>query len=315
MSVVNELFTEKFRPKTLGQLIVTKRIQEELALGIHDHLLLYGSPGNGKTSTLFILAKDHDYKYINASEEGGIDTIREKISRFCSTISLDGGSEKMKVVILDEIDGASESFFKALRAVMERYSSNARFIASCNYIQKVPEPIHSRFHMISYDPIDHEEEEYLVGEYSKRVAKILDAIKVTYTDEILVKFVRNDFPDMRSLVQKIQSFYRRGIKVLDQKNFNINYDFKELFDICLLKPDPVTNYKFIASQYGSKIDDALTVLGRDFIEYIKNNSPGKVDKIPMILIAVAEYQYQKQFVIDPLITLLACVFKVQQILQ
>jgi len=169
--------------------------------------------------------------------------------------------------------------------------------------------------MISFDPVDNEEEQFLVAEYAKRMAKILGAIKVSYTDELLVKFVKNDFPDMRSLVQKTQSFYKRGIKQLDAKDFNINYDFKELFEICLLKPDPVVNYKFIVSQYGSKIDDALAVLGKDFIEYLKNTKPEKIHKIPEVIIAVAEYQYQKQFVIDPLITLLACVFKVQHILQ
>jgi len=315
MSVVNELFTEKFRPKNINQLVAPQRIKDELSRGINDNLLLYGSPGTGKTSSLFFLAESHDKKYINASSERGIDTIRESITKFCSTMSLEGGSEKLKVVMLDEIDGATEEFFKALRAVMERFSRTTRFIASCNYIQKVPEAIQSRFHMISFDPVDNDEEQYLVSEYSKRIAKILDAIKVTYTDELLVKFVKNDFPDMRSLVQKVQSYYKRGITALDAKDFNINYDFKELFDLCLIKPDPVANYKFIVSQYGSKIDSALTVLGRDFIEYITNTSPGKIDKIPMVLIAVAEYQYQKQFVIDPLITLLACVFKIQQILQ
>ena len=315
MSVVNELFTEKFRPKSLDQLIAPPRIKEELSKGINDNILLYGSAGTGKTSTLFFLAEPHPHRYINASSEGRIDTIRENISHFCSTISLEGGSENMKVVMLDEIDGASEEFFKALRSIMERYSSTARFIATCNYIHKVPEPVQSRFHMISYDSVDNEEEQYLVGEYSKRLAKILDAIKVTYTDELLVSFVKNDFPDMRKLVQKVQAFYRRGIKELNPKDFNINYDFKELYDICLLKPDPITNYKFIVSQYGAKIDDAIVALGHDFIEYIKNVAPTKIDKIPEILVAVAEYQFQKQFVIDPLITLLACVFKIQHILQ
>lgn len=313
---ISELFTEKFRPKNLNQLIAPSRVKDELNKGLIQNILLYGSPGTGKTSTLFILAQNHPTLYINASTEGKIDIVREKISKFCSTISLEGGSENIKCVILDEIDGASEEFFKALRAVMERYSSTARFIASCNYVEKLPDPVgKSRFHRISYDPINSEEEQYLIAEYEKRVKAILDAAKISYTSEVLKKFIKNDFPDMRALMNKIQSFYLRGIKQLDPATFNINYDFKDLFDLCLSKPDPINNYKFIVNQYGTKIDESLAVLGRDFIDYIKDNHQSKVAKIPVIVISVAEYQHKKSTVIDPLITLLACVFKIQEILK
>ena len=279
--------------------------------------MLYGSPGTGKTSTLFILAEGHDTKYINASSERGIDTIRDQISKFCSTISLDGGKEKLKCVILDELDGATDEFYKALRAVMERYSQTARFIASCNYIQKIPEPVYkSRFHSISFDPINQEESDYLMGEYEKRVKAILSAAGITSTPEILTKFVKNEFPDLRSLMNKVQSLYNRGIKELDETNFNTNFDFKDLFNVCL-KPSskPYENYKELVNQYGSRVEDSLAALGSDFPEHLKNVAPDKESKLPQVIIAVAEYQYQKQFAIDPLVTFLACVFKIQTILQ
>jgi len=314
MSVLQELFTEKFRPNNFNQLISTDRIKKEISKGVSQNVLLYGSAGTGKTSSLFILTKNRPHLYINASSEGRIDTIREKISKFCSTISLEGGNENIKVVILDELDGASEEFYKALRAVMERYAKTSRFIASCNYIQKIPDAIQSRFYGISFDPIDNEEEVFLIGEYKKRASKILDVINISYTEETLDKFIKNDFPDMRTIVQKIQSFYERKIKELNPKDFNINFDFKDLFDICLMKPDPVNNYKIISNQYGNRINDSLYVLGRDFPEYLKTVAPDKMTRLPLILIAIAEYQYQKQFVIDPLITLLACCMKIQQIL-
>jgi len=311
--MITDLFTEKFRPKNLNQLITFDRIKKDLSGGLTQNILLSGSPGIGKTSTLFILAKDYTSLYINASSERGIETIREKISKFCSTISLEGGKEKFKCVILDECDSATPDFYNALRATMERYASTARFIASCNYIQKIPEPIQSRFHIISFDPLNKEEELFLVEEYKKRIKLILDAIKIKYTEETLHKFIINDFPDLRSLTNKLQSFYNSKLQELDPKNFNINYDFKDLFDICLVKPDPVNNYKFIVSEYSSRIDDALLSLGKDFPEYLKNNS-NKIDKLPLIIIAVAEYQYQKSFVIDPIISLLAAIFKIQSIL-
>lgn len=317
MSTVKQLFTEKFRPQNLGQLIAPPRVKDELNKGLIQNLLLYGSAGTGKTSTLFILAKDHPTLYINASSERGIDTIREKISKFCSTISLDGGKENLKCVILDELDGATEEFYKALRAVMERYVQTTRFIASCNYIQKIPDPIrNSRFVPISYDPVNNEEEKYLLSEYEKRIGSILQAAKIEYTPEILSKFVKNEFPDLRALMNKVQSLYLRETKSLDETNFNVNFDFKELFDICLRGPEkPYENYKFIINQYGSRIDDSLSSLGNDFPEYLKNTAPDKIDRLPMVIISVAEFQYQKSFVIDPLITLLACCYKIQQILK
>ena len=318
MSVVNELFTEKFRPKDLGNLIAPPRVKNELERGVVQNLLLFGTAGTGKTSTAFILAppKADTTLYINASSERGIDVIRERIGKFCAGMSLIGGRESLKVVILDEVDGATDEFFKALRAVMEKYANVARFIATCNYIQKVPDAIQSRFQCISYDPINNEEENDIIEQYKERIAKILTAIKVQYTPEILDKFVRNDFPDMRRLMNKLHGFYLSGTEVLDNKNFNINFDFVDLFKLCLAGTDkPYENYKLIVGEYSSKIDDTLNALGIDLVEYIKGNAPNKIDKIPLIIIAVAEHQAQRTMVIDPMITLLSCVMKLQTILK
>ena len=314
-SPIHELFTEKFRPKDLASLIAPSRIKNELSRGLVQNLLLYGSAGTGKTSTLFILAKPYTTLYINASQERGIDTLREKIGKFCATISLEGGREKLKCIILDEIDGATPEFFNAFKASMERYSNIARFIASCNYIQKVPDAIQSRFNCISYDAINNEEETFLIAEYKKRVASILTAAKITYTEEILDRFVRNQFPDMRSLMNKLQSFYLQGIKELNAKNFNINFDFEDLYKLCLTnnKDKAYENYKFIVGEYASRIDDAIAAINGDFIEYVKQYAPEKMNKIPLIIISAAEHQQQLNFVIDKMITLLSLVYKIQMI--
>ena len=315
MSVTNELFTEKFRPKSLDQLIAPQRIKSELSRGVIQNLLLHGSAGTGKTSSLFIISEPYTNLYINASSQRGIETVRETIPRFCSTISLEGGREKLKVVILDELDGATEEFYKALRASMERYASVARFIASCNYIQKIPEPVQSRFNCISFDPINKEEEDIIFDLYKKRVSAILNATKIAFTEEIIEKFVRNDFPDMRALMNKVQSFYLQGIKELNPKNFNVNFDFADLFRICIgTNTKPWDNYKLVVSEYSSRIDEAMAALGNDFPAFIKDNYPQKLDKLPFIVIAVAEYQYQVNFVVDKMITLLACIYKIQTIL-
>jgi replication factor C small subunit len=316
MTIVKELFTEKFRPKTLNDLIAVPRIKNEFDKGLTQNLLLYGTAGTGKTSTLFIMREPHTHMYINASSEGRIDTIREDISQFCSSMSLlDSGRESLKCIVLDELDGASSEFFKAIRAVMEKFAGSARFIASCNYINKIPEPVQSRFNCVSFDPINNDEEVYLMAEYQKRLHKILKAAKIEFDTKTLIKFVKNDFPDMRSLLNKVQSFYNQGITKLDPKFFNINYNYEDLFKLCLNGTDkPYENYKLVVSEYSSRVDEALGVLGTDFPEYVKNNHPEKLAKLPMVVIALAEYQYQKSFAIDPMITLLATIFKIQTIL-
>lgn len=312
---INQLFTEKFRPKELSSLIAPDRIKKELSRGLIQNLLLYGSPGTGKTSTLWILAKGHPTLYINAREEANVETIRNKVSKFCSVMSLEEGREKLKCVIFDEFDGASGAFFDAIKVPIEKYANMARFIASTNYIQKIPDGVKDRFNLISYDAIDLKEEEYLISEYKKRVVLILNACKIRYTEEILDKFVRNDFPSMRRLMNKLQSFYLQKIEEINDKNFNINFDYEDLYKMCLQKPDkPYENYKFIVGEYGSRIDDAIASLSEDFIEYIKSNAPNKLDKVPMIIISAAEHQAQRTFVIDPLITLLSLVYKIQMII-
>lgn len=315
-TVVTQLFTEKFRPQKLEQLIAPERVRSQLKHGLVQNLLLFGSAGTGKTSTLFILAKDHPYLYINASDQRGIDIIRDNVVPFCSSISLEEGKEKLKCIILDELDGATPEFFKALRAVMEKYAKSARFVASCNFLNKIPEPIwESRFLPISYDPINDIEKEYLMGEYKKRVGAILQAAKISYTEETLHQFVMNDFPDLRALMNKIQSLHLRGVVELSAENMATSSDFGDLFHLCLQpSTKPYDNYKLIVNQFASRIDESLSALGTDFPEYLKNMAPARLDKLPLVLIATAEYQYQKSFVIDPLITLLACVFRIQQIL-
>ena len=312
---IQELFTEKFRPKRLDQLIIPQRIFNELEKGIVQNLLLHGSPGTGKTSALFILGNPYTNLYINASSQRGIETVRETIPKFCSSMSLEGGKEKLKVVILDELDGATEEFYKALRASIERYSNVARFIASCNLINKIPEPIQSRFNCISFDSINKDEETLIFGEYKKRIGKIFCALGISYEDKVLDKFIMNDFPDMRALMNKVQSFSLQHVKSLDERNFNVNFDFHDLFKLCVEKSvKPWDNYKLVVSEYSSKIDEALVSLGNDFPQFIKDNYPEKLDKLPLVVIAVAEYQYQVNFVVDKMISLLACIYKIQTIL-
>lgn len=316
MSSITDLFTEKLRPKNIAQLIAPDRIKLELNKGLIQNLLLYGSPGTGKTSAAYILAEGYTTYYINASTDGRIDLIRDKLKTFCSSYSLEHGKEKLKCVILDEVDGSSDDFFKGLRPLIERFSSTTRFIMTCNYFQNIPDPIKSRFNCISFDPLNSNEESIIYKYYFERIIAILNSLKIEYNQDSLHSFIKNYFPDMRSILNKIQSIHIQGIKVLDINALNNSFDFKDLFDICVINntTKPWENYKLVTSEYASKVDDALVSLGKEFPEYIRNNFPDKLDKLPHIIIAIAEHQYQKSFVVDPMITLLSCIFKLQMII-
>jgi len=315
--MIQELFTEKYRPKNLEQMILPSRIRKSIADGaLHQNYLFYGSPGLGKTSLAKVLAGNYPYLYINVSDESSVDVIREKITNWCSTISLLDGGEKYKVVILDEMDGASDQFYKALRATIEKFAATARFVGTCNYINKVPEPVQSRFTCISFDFINKEEEKEVMVEFIKRTWAILKNAGITIEKDAVIEFVKRNFPDMRSILNKVQNFIIQGvteIKVEDVKQ--LNYSFRDIFElVCSPKADPSETYKFMMVNYGSKVDDVLASLGSELPEYIRENQPNLAHKIPQVVIKSAHYQSQRVTVIDPAISMVAAVYECQIIM-
>jgi replication factor C small subunit len=282
---------------------------------LHQNYLFYGSPGLGKTSLAKVLAANYPFLYINVSDESSVDTIREKITNWCSTISLLDGAEAYKVVILDEMDGASDQFYKALRATIEKFASTSRFIGTCNYINKVPDPVQSRFTCISFDFLSKEEEKEVMVEFIKRSWAIFKSAGIEIEKEAIVEFVKRNFPDMRSIVNKIQTFVVQGVKKIDPADIKkLNYSYRDIFELACKPGDPQENYKFLMTNYSSKVDDVLYSLGNELPDYIREHHPAKVVKIPQILIKIAHYQSQRLLVIDPAITMLAAVFECQMIL-
>ena len=313
-----QLFTEKFRPKNLEQMILPERIRKSIGTGeLHQNYLFYGSPGLGKTSLAKVLASGYPYLYINVSDESSVDVIREKITNWCSTISLLDGAEKFKVVVLDEMDGASDQFYKALRATIEKFAETARFIGTCNYINKVPDPVQSRFTCINFDFLSKEEEKEVMVEFIKRSWAIFKSAGIEINKDAIIEFVKRNFPDMRSIVNKIQTFYVQGVKTIEVNDIKkLNYSFRDIFELACRPagPAPEENYKFLMTNYSSKVDDVLHSLGHELPDFLRENHRDKTVKIPQILIKVAHYQAQRMHVIDPCISMVACVFEIQQIL-
>jgi len=317
MQSINQLFTEKYRPSNLDQLILPDAVMNKFKDGLVQNMLLTGSPGTGKTSCAKAIVNQFKlpYLYINASTDTSVDVIRTRITDFCSTVSIMDEPGMFKVVILDEVDGVSDQFFKALRATMETFASNSRFIATCNYINKLPDPILSRFEVVNFD-FDKEEENELTKKYIRRVYDICKAEEMTIEKEALVEFVRRNFPDLRSTLNKLQGYKTQGtnnITVGDVKRFNSVY--KDVFELVFNETDPAKNYQMLVSNYSNRIDDILQTLGAEFIEYIQQEQLQSVKHIPQIIISVAKHQSQRVHVIDPVITMLSCVYEIQGIIK
>jgi len=313
---MSQLFTERYRPKNLDQMILPSRIRTSIGQGeLHQNYLFYGSPGLGKTSLAKVLAASYPYLYINVSDESSVDVIREKITNWCSTISLLDGAERFKVVILDEMDGASDQFYKALRATIEKFASTARFIGTCNYINKVPDPVQSRFTCINFDFMSKEEEKEVMVEFIKRSWAIFKSAGIAIEKDAVIEFVKRNFPDMRSILNKIQTFVVQGVKTIEINDVKkLNYSFRDVFELVCKPGDSSENYKFLMTNYSSKVDEVLHSLGNELPDYLRDNAPTKTSKIPQILIKVAHYQSQRIHVIDPTISMLACVFEIQMII-
>ena len=317
MQAVQQLFTEKYRPQNLEELILPERVMNKFKDGLVQNMLLAGSPGTGKTSTAKAIVKQFNmpYLYINASTDTSVDVIRTRITDFCSTVSIMDGPSSMKVVILDEVDGVSDQFFKALRATMETFASNSRFIATCNYINKLQDPILSRFEVINFD-FDKEDEAELTKKYIRRVYEICKKEGLQIEKPALLEFVRRNFPDLRDTLNKLQGFKSQGtldIKVEDVKRFNSVY--KDIFELIFNETNPVVNYKTLVSNYSNRVEDVLQSLGGDFIDYINQEKSQYVKHIPEITVEVAHHQAQRLSVIDPVITMLSLVFKIQTIIK
>lgn len=325
MAVLQDLLTERLRPKKFEHLILPKRIKTALGNGkIGQNVLLYGSPGTGKTSAAKVLAGSSPYLYINVSDESSVEIIRTTITEFCSSISVDFSDDDapkqenglpVKVVILDEMEGASEQFFKALRVTVEKYAKNCRFIATTNFINKIPDHIQSRFECINFDFISKEEEKEISSEWSGRLGLIFEKVGIEIDDESKREFISRYFPDMRSALNRIQSFQIQGVKKLTkEKILESNWDFEDLYKLISGKPDPVSNYEYIIGNYSTMVEDVMAKLGTEFIQWIKEKQPDKTKAIPQIIISTASHQAQRNQVIDQAVSLLSLCFTIQKIL-
>lgn len=314
--MIQELLTEKLRPKELKHMILPSRISKIFENGIGHNVLLSGPPGCGKTTLAKILSSGYPSIFINVSDESSVETIRVKINDFCSTISVMDGKSSKKIVILDEFDGASDQFYKALRGTIEKFAGNARFIATCNYINKVPDAIQSRFEVIDFNPTSSSEEDSLKEEWNKRIKLILGKIGISIDEESIKEFQKNYYPDFRSALNKIQTWMIEGTKKVDREKINeIGWSYETLYNLIVTSKDPVKNYQSIVGEYQGKVDEVMSALGDEFINWIINNRQDLKKIIPAVIVLVADHQAQRTQVIDPMVSLLSLIFQIQKLIE
>lgn len=311
------LWTEKYRPKCLNELIVPKRVKDMLSNGVIQSMLLHGTAGIGKTSAAKEITKEfkHNTLYLNMSETTGVDTIRETIMDFAMNTSVIHYDNPIKVVIMDEMDGMSQQAYNALRATMEKCAKNTRFIGTCNYLEKVPAPIQSRFQLVDFNFTSEEMTEIKMGQF-KRVYEICSKEGLKITKEAALKMVQTYFPDFRSVVNHLQRYKLEGKDSIEETDVKDNVsEYAELYDMILTKDDPVENYKFVMQNYSNMVDETISALGNPFMQYIMKNKPNVVGKIPIIAILNSKYQMNLKQSIDPVVVLLANIYELQQEIQ
>ena len=302
------VWTEKYRPQTIDDCIlpesIKKTFKDFLAKGEVPNLLLSGPPGCGKTTVAKALCNQLgvDFYVINGSDEGRfLDTVRNNAKNFASTVSL-SSEAKHKVVIIDEADNTTPDVQLCLRAFTEEFVGNCRFILTCNYKNKIIEPLHSRCAVIDFG-IRGKQKQELAAQFFQRLNFILDQERCQSDKKVLAELIQKHFPDWRRVLNECQR-YSVGGKI----DSGILATFSDVKTNDLFKKLKEKNFPEVRKWCVDNLDNDPTLLLRSIYDncFTSLDGPG----IASAVLILAKYQYQSAFVADQEINMLACLTEI-----
>jgi len=320
MSVKNLLLWEKYRPKTLEEIILLPRIRTHFENGVNKNFIFSGHYGTGKTSLARILigkySKDKAFLEINSSLYTSIETLRNDVEKFCKTQPMIETDDPIKYIFLDEFERVSQQYQDALKAFIEQYHKNVRFILTTNHLNKISEGIKSRFTVIDFDCKGATEERYLKQEiYKKIVNDISVKEELNVTKEDLVLLINRKFPDFRGTIVELQNLKDTG--TLNTNSSNISNKLKlDLYNILYDESaDFEKIYNFLMSSFGQdKIDVLFKLLGKNFIDWSLSEKRENIDKLFELTYIVSDYTQKLETNTDPIILGITVLGKFRKIL-
>ena len=300
------LWVEKYRPQKIDDCVLPeslkKTFREYITQGELPNFLFCGTAGVGKTTVAKALCNEigAEYLMINGSEESGIDTLRTKIKGFASTISL---TDAKKVVILDEADYLqANSTQPALRAFIEEFANNCRFILTCNFKNRIIEPIHSRCSVIEFK-IDNKEKQEIAATFFKRATAILKQEGVEFDQKVVVELVMKHFPDYRRILNELQRYSVSG-KI--DSGILVNMSQESFKDLIKLMKDK--NFTEVRKWVAKNSDSDTVALFREL--YDSANNTIEANSIPQMVLVLADYQYKAAFVADHELNIMAALTEI-----
>jgi DNA polymerase III delta prime subunit len=300
------LWVEKYRPQKIDDCVLPQALKDTFRQYVEQgelpNFLFTGSAGVGKTTIAKALCNEigAEFMMINGSEESGIDTLRTKIKGFASTISL---TDAKKVVILDEADYLNaNSTQPALRGFIEEFANNCRFILTCNFKNRIIEPIHSRCSVIEFK-IDSKDKQEIAATFFKRAVSILKQEQIEFDPKVVAELITKHFPDYRRILNELQRYSVSG-KIDSGILVNMSEEsFKGL--IKLLKEKDFTEVRKWVSKNS---DSDTTSLFRELYDSAANTI--EPNSVPQLVLILADYQYKAAFVADHELNIMAALTEI-----